>query len=171
MGAFAALSLNGLLMLQNPAWLRACFPLSSNHTLSQGSNRRELRGSLVFEMLVSTADPNACEVQMIHPKAVARARKGMPSDEHVAVAAELLKAIADPTRMRILAALQATDELCVCDIAAAVGMSESAVSHQLRVLRSLNLVTPRKESRQVFYRLADDHVTSILRCALEHAQE
>lgn len=123
-------------------------------------------------MPVSTAaDPNSCEVQMIHPKAVARARKGMPRDEHVAVAAELLKAIADPTRMRILVALQAAQELCVCDIAAVVAMGESAVSHQLRVLRSVKLVASRKESRQVFYRLADDHVTSILRCALEHAQE
>lgn len=83
----------------------------------------------------------------------------------------MLKAIADPTRMRILAALQAADELCVYDISAVVNMSESAVSHQLRVLRSVNLVTSRKESRQVFYRLADDHVTLVLRCALEHAQE
>lgn len=119
----------------------------------------------------TTADPNLCEVQITHPKAVAKARQGLPQENHLIGASELLKAIADPTRMRILAALQAAQELCVCDIAAVVVMSESAVSHQLRVLRSVKLVASRKESRQVFYRLADDHVTSILSCALEHAQE
>lgn len=116
-----------------------------------------------------TAD--TCEVRLVHPEAVARARQGMPAPGAIAGASELLKAVADPTRMRILSALWSVEELCVCDIAAVVGMSESAVSHQLRFLRSINLVTFRKEGRQAFYRLADAHVTSILRCALEHAAE
>lgn len=125
-------------------------------------------------MAVSTPtvpDPAVCEVKVVHAEAVARARQGMPAPGAIAGASELLKAVADPTRMRILSALWSVEELCVCDIAAVVGMSESAVSHQLRFLRSINLVTFRKEGRQAFYRLADAHVISILRCALEHAAE
>jgi ArsR family transcriptional regulator, lead/cadmium/zinc/bismuth-responsive transcriptional repressor len=119
--------------------------------------------------LVKTVD--SCEVQIVHPKAVAKAKAGLPKAKDVSVASELLKAIADPTRMKILAALRAAGELCVCDIAVVVEMSESAVSHQLRLLREVNLVTPRKEGRQVFYQLSDAHVSSILNCALEHARE
>jgi ArsR family transcriptional regulator, lead/cadmium/zinc/bismuth-responsive transcriptional repressor len=114
---------------------------------------------------------DTCEVQCVHPKAVAKARKGLPAEPDILGASELLKAVADPTRMKILAALRSARELCVCDISAVVAMSESAVSHQLRLLRSVNLVTPRKEGRQVFYQLSDAHVSSILSCALEHAQE
>jgi ArsR family transcriptional regulator, lead/cadmium/zinc/bismuth-responsive transcriptional repressor len=122
-------------------------------------------------MLTLTKDADACEVQLVHPKAVAKAKAGLPKAKDVSVASELLKAVADPTRMKILAALRAAGELCVCDIAVVVEMSESAVSHQLRLLREVNLVTARKEGRQVFYQLSDDHVSSILNCALEHAQE
>lgn len=114
---------------------------------------------------------DTCEIQLVHPKAVAKAKAGLPKAKDVSVASELLKAVADPTRMKILAALRAAGELCVCDIAAVVEMSESAVSHQLRLLREVNLVTARKEGRQVFYQLSDDHVSSILNCALEHARE
>ncbi len=111
------------------------------------------------------------EAQLVHPKAVAKAKDTLPNNKDVLGASELLKAVADPTRMRILSALRNTAELCVYDIAAVVEMSESAVSHQLRLLRAVNLVTPRKEGRQVFYRLSDGHVSSILNCALEHARE
>lgn len=116
-----------------------------------------------------TAD--TCEVRLVHPEAVAKAKEGLPVGARLLVATELLKAVADPTRMRILLALRAAQELCVCDISVVVGMSESAVSHQLRLLREVNLVSNRKEGRQAFYRLSDDHVTSILVCALEHAGE
>lgn len=123
-------------------------------------------------MPVSTpADAEACETNVLHPAAVAMARGAMPPAELIGGASELLKAVADPTRMRILVALQAAGELCVCDLSAVLGMSDSAVSHQLRVLRGADLVASRKESRQVFYRLADDHVGAMLRGALEHALE
>lgn len=114
---------------------------------------------------------DGCDIQLIHPKSVAKAKSGLPKTRALLGATELLKAIADPTRMKILAALRAADELCVCDIAVVVEMSESAISHQLRLLREVNLVTSHKEGRQVFYQLSDDHVSSILDCALEHARE
>jgi ArsR family transcriptional regulator, lead/cadmium/zinc/bismuth-responsive transcriptional repressor len=120
---------------------------------------------------MSTASKAKLESPFVNARAVAKATKLLPSDKDTLVASELLKAIADPTRMRILSALRVAEELCVYDIAAVVAMSESAVSHQLRLLRSVNLVTPRKEGRQVFYRLSDAHVSSILNCALEHARE
>ena len=107
----------------------------------------------------------------MHPEAVEKARAALPTEAEVAGALELQKASADPTRMRILLALRAAQELCVCDLAVVVGMSESAVSHQLRLLRSANLVSHRKEGRHVFYRLADAHVNSILNSALEHSKE
>ncbi|MER3483010.1 MAG: transcriptional regulator [Meiothermus sp.] len=108
---------------------------------------------------------------VVDPAAVEKARAGLPSEALVGGASELLKAVADPTRMRILSALRAAGELCVGDLAGVVGMSESAVSHQLRLLRGVRLVEARKESCHVFYRLADGHVATILRYALEHAGE
>jgi ArsR family transcriptional regulator, lead/cadmium/zinc/bismuth-responsive transcriptional repressor len=120
---------------------------------------------------MSAALKTNLESHFVNPRAVAKATKNLPNDRDTLAASELLKAIADPTRMRILSALRSAEELCVFDIANVVTMSESAVSHQLRLLRSVNLVTPRKEGRQVFYRLSDGHVSSILNCALEHARE
>lgn len=85
-------------------------------------------------------------------------------------ATRLLKAVADPTRFRLLRALAAT-ELCVGDLAAVLGMSESAVSHQLRLLRTARLVAFRKVGRVAYYRLLDGHVVSLIMAALEHARE
>jgi ArsR family transcriptional regulator, lead/cadmium/zinc/bismuth-responsive transcriptional repressor len=106
----------------------------------------------------------------IHPKAVERAAKAIPSASCVGRASSLLKAVADPTRLRMLAALSKT-ELCVYDLALVTEMSESAVSHQLRVLRDERLVTFRKEGRIAYYRLLDNHVTELINSAIEHAQE
>jgi ArsR family transcriptional regulator, lead/cadmium/zinc/bismuth-responsive transcriptional repressor len=106
----------------------------------------------------------------IHPKAVSVAAKAIPSSACVSRASSLLKAVADPTRLRMLAALSRT-ELCVYDLALVTGMSESAVSHQLRVLRQERLVTFRKEGRIAYYQLLDDHVTELIKSAIEHAQE
>jgi ArsR family transcriptional regulator len=112
----------------------------------------------------------ACEERGIHPEALEKARRALPDELRVARASSLLKAVSDPTRLRILAALAAT-ELCVCDLAALTGISESAVSHQLRLLREERLVAFRKEGRMAYYRLMDHHVTELIRSALEHAQE
>lgn len=79
--------------------------------------------------------------------------------------------LADPNRWRILHALSLTDELCVCDLALLVGMGQSAVSHQLRLLRTSRTVERRKAGRIVYYRLADDHVRHLLTDALRHAEE
>ncbi|MFB9084316.1 ArsR/SmtB family transcription factor [Deinococcus wulumuqiensis] len=111
-----------------------------------------------------------CEVSCVHPEAVAQARAALPDEAHVAAATSFLKLLGDPTRLKLLSALSAT-ELCVCDLAAVVGLSESAVSHQLRLLRTGRLVAFRKAGRVVYYRLADEHVTTLLRSALEHARE
>ena len=81
--------------------------------------------------------------------------------------AETFKALSDPTRVRIVSLL-AQAELCVCDLAAALGMSQSAVSHQLRTLRDLRLVRWHREGRQIFYILDDDHVADLFRRALDH---
>ena len=78
--------------------------------------------------------------------------------------------LGDPTRVRILDALSG-GEVCVCDIASIAGISESAVSHQLRLLRSRRLVRPRRAGRMVFYSLDDHHIIELLRQALTHVQE
>jgi ArsR family transcriptional regulator len=81
--------------------------------------------------------------------------------------AQLFKALSDPSRVRIISALAHT-ELCVYDLAATLGMSQSAVSHQLRSLREMHLVRYRKEGRHVYYQLDDEHIDELFRCGLEH---
>ncbi len=88
----------------------------------------------------------------------------------VTALADTFKALGDPTRVRILDAI-AFEELCVHDIAVLAGLSESAVSHQLRLLRGLRLVRPRRAGRQVFYALDDQHIVSLFQQALRHVQE
>jgi len=84
--------------------------------------------------------------------------------------AETFKVLGDATRVRILDAISRS-ELCVCDIAEVVGISESAVSHQLRLLRGMRLVRPRRDGRQVFYALDDHHIVRLFEQGLEHVQE
>jgi len=84
--------------------------------------------------------------------------------------AETFRALGDPTRVRILDAL-ARAELCVCDIATLLSLTESAVSHQLRLLRGLRLVRSRRAGRMVFYALDDDHITRLFAQGLEHVEE
>lgn len=118
----------------------------------------------------TVSQEDVCEAQCVHPEAVARVRRVLPDDSCVESASSLLKIVADPTRLRILSALKA-EELCVCDLAAAVGISESATSHQLRLLRAHRLVAFRKEGRIAYYRLLDRHVTDLIGSALDHAKE
>lgn len=120
--------------------------------------------------VILTSQEDACEVSCVHPEAVQKAKLAMPDEGCVDEASALLKAVADPTRLRLLSALN-TGELCVCDLAAVVGISESAVSHQLRLLRAHRLVTFRKEGRIAYYRLLDHHVTVLIGSALDHARE
>lgn len=118
----------------------------------------------------TVSQDDVCEVACVHPEAVARARATQPDASCVEDATGLLKVVADPTRFRILSALN-TEELCVCDLAAVVGISESAVSHQLRLLRAHRLVTFRKEGRIAYYRLLDQHITGLISSAVDHVRE
>lgn len=108
-----------------------------------------------------------CDDGIIHLDAVQEARAGLATGGRLADLANLFAALGDPTRLRIVAAL-ADHELCVCDLAAAVGHSESAVSHHLRLLRTLGLVRSRREGRLVYYALDDGHVVALYRQALDH---
>jgi ArsR family transcriptional regulator, lead/cadmium/zinc/bismuth-responsive transcriptional repressor len=112
----------------------------------------------------------ACEVFHADATRVAEVRAAQPDSRTVERLAEIFKALGDPTRVRLLSAL-ATAELCVCDLATLLGLTESAVSHQLRFLRSLWLVRARRDGRMVFYRLDDDHIVRLLAQGREHAEE
>jgi DNA-binding transcriptional ArsR family regulator len=114
--------------------------------------------------------PDLCDVVHLHPARVAELRDALINSDDVADLAETFRTLGDPTRVRILDALS-HGELCVCDLAALVRMSESAVSHQLRLLRNLRLVKPRREGRMVFYALDDRHIISLFRQGLRHVQE
>lgn len=111
-----------------------------------------------------------CDVLCINRKKVAAAKKAMKPDETIYRLAETFKVLGDPTRTKIISALL-LQELCVCDLTALIGLSQSAISHQLRVLRNMNLVKYRKEGRIAYYSLDDDHISSILTAGLKHAEE
>ena len=118
-------------------------------------------------MQVQVRQPGQCEEQGVHPEAINAARIALISDEDLTDLAETFSALADSNRMKILFAL-ATTELCVCDLASVVGVSESAISQHLRVLKSLRWVKGRRDGRMIYYSLADQHVRSLLELELEH---
>jgi DNA-binding transcriptional ArsR family regulator len=117
-----------------------------------------------------TTGAEACECAVLHEDGIAAARAAAPDPEAVYRAAELYGVFADPTRLRILSAL-AVGELCVCDLEVLLGASQSAVSHQLAVLRGARLVRSRRDGKSVRYRLDDAHVGAILAVGLEHIAE
>jgi ArsR family transcriptional regulator len=108
-----------------------------------------------------------CKATYIDEDRVQDALPFLVEDSTAELLAETFRALSDPTRIRMVSLL-ADAELCVCDLAAALGMSQSAVSHQLRTLRDLRLVRRRREGRQIFYALNDDHVADLFRRGLEH---
>ena len=122
-------------------------------------------------MAQSLSDSLDCPVRCVHPDAVdaARARLAEREDD-LDGACVLFAALGDPTRLRLLAVLQA-GPLCTCDLAAVLGVTESAVSHQLRGLRALRLVASDRDGRVVYHRLDDDHVAALLDVAAEHVAE
>ena len=111
-----------------------------------------------------------CDVPHLDAGHAATREAQLLSSATVEEIAATFSVLGDPTRIRILDALSA-GELCVCDIAALAGISESAVSHQLRLLRGMRLVRPRRAGRQVFYSLDDQHIVELLRLAVTHVQE
>jgi ArsR family transcriptional regulator len=122
------------------------------------------------ELVVDSRENYTCQVKALHEDAVDVALTQVLADDEVRQLAGLFKVLGDPTRTRILRALT-PGELCVCDISHVLGMSMSSVSHQLRVLREHNLVTPRRDGKIVFYSLADTHVQALHETALEHVRE
>ena len=111
-----------------------------------------------------------CEELCVHGDAVARVRAQLPPDEQLYDLAELFRIFGDSTRVKILYALLES-ELCVCDIAKLMEITQSAVSHQLRVLKNSKLVRSRREGKTVYYSLADDHVIHVLAQGMEHVCE
>ena len=111
-----------------------------------------------------------CDLVQIDLARVRKLRSELVAPDAVEGLAETFSALGDPTRVRILDALS-HGELCVCDLAAVLGVSQSAVSHQLRLLRNIRLVKPRREGRIVFYSLDDQHIISIFKQTLQHVQE
>ncbi|MCQ2443905.1 MAG: metalloregulator ArsR/SmtB family transcription factor [Mailhella sp.] len=111
-----------------------------------------------------------CDCDVIHEGTVEAVRSTLAGQDEYVRLATLFKLFGDPTRVRILHALE-QHELCVCDLAALLGLTKSAVSHQLKALRLSNLVKFRKEAQVVFYSLADDHVKDILDIGFSHISE
>ena len=111
-----------------------------------------------------------CEIDVIHEETVKRVEKNMPAETRLYDLAELFKVFGDSTRIRILWALDEA-EMCVCDISYLLKMSQSAISHQLRVLRDAKLVKSRKEGKIVYYSLDDEHVRKIFEQGMEHIKE
>lgn len=115
-------------------------------------------------------EPVSCSCTILHEETIEKVRQGMPEEVHLYDLAELFKVFGDSTRIRILYALSAS-EMCVCDIAALLGMTQSAISHQLRILKAARLVKHRKAGKVVFYSLNDSHVAAIFAQGLEHVKE
>ena len=111
-----------------------------------------------------------CSETIIHPAAVKTAQESLPASEELQGMGAYFKILGDPTRLKILYALY-KGELCVCDLSATMGMTVSAVSHQLSVLRQAHLVTFHREGKIVFYKLHDDHVKRILQSLRVHLAE
>lgn len=111
-----------------------------------------------------------CEFLCVHDDIVKKLNDNMPPDEILYDLAELFKVFGDSTRIKILYALFES-ELCVCDIAQLLGLTQTAVSHQLRVLKTNKLVRFRKDGKNVFYSLSDDHVRRIINQGMEHVEE
>ena len=111
-----------------------------------------------------------CECSMPHPDVITRISDSMPEETDLYDLSELFKVFGDSTRIRILFVLFES-EMCVCDIASLLNMTQSAISHQLRVLKQSRLVKFRKEGKTVYYSLADSHVRSIIDQGYEHIKE
>ena len=111
-----------------------------------------------------------CERRIIHEDRLEVARQHLLNDTELDSMSDLFKAMADPGRLKILLSL-AAQEMCVCDLAALLGVSESAASHQIRILRTMNLVKNRRDGQVLYYRLVDDHVTQLAQVARDHVLE
>lgn len=112
-------------------------------------------------------DPSTCEVFLIDEKKVKSVEDKLAKNPHILQLTEIFKLLGDPTRLKILLALR-EEELCVCDLAVLLGVSRSAVSHQLRLLKSLRLVKLRRAGKIAYYSLDDTHISELVDVAVEH---
>lgn len=112
---------------------------------------------------------SSCE-DHVHTDLLALVKNGMPDENELADLADLFKVFGDTTRIRILFVLFKS-ELCVCDLAESLNMTQSAISHQLKVLKQSKLIKSRREGKSIFYSLADSHVSTMIAQGLEHIQE
>ena len=112
----------------------------------------------------------SCDCNVMHEEIVITVRKNMPDEELLFDLAELFKMFGDSTRVKIISALFQS-EMCVCDIAVLLGMTKSAISHQLRYLKTARLVKNRRDGKSVYYSLDDRHIKDIFDCGLEHVAE
>lgn len=119
---------------------------------------------------MAITDVECCEELHTHGELLKVVNAKMPDEDELYDLAELFKVFGDSTRIRILYVLFQS-ELCVCDLAEALQMTQSAISHQLKILKQAKLVTGRREGKSVFYALADDHVRSIIDQGREHIEE
>lgn len=111
-----------------------------------------------------------CKTEIVDHEKVKRVRNSLPDDQDITELSDTFKVLSDPTRLKIVLAL-ANEEMCVCDLAALVDVSVSAISHQLRLLRNIRLVSYRKEGKMVYYKLDDDHVENLIKEARKHVGE
>lgn len=123
-------------------------------------------------MAVRAVQPvsDACEVEFVDEARVKRVRRAMKTSDAVSALAETFKILGDPTRVRIAFAL-AREELCVCDLANLLGVSQSAVSHSLRALRQMKLVRFRKQGKIAYYTLDDEHISHLIDEGFRHVEE
>ena len=115
-------------------------------------------------------EEDGCQIRVVHLDRVETARRESISDRELDRLSLTYKVLGDPNRLKIVMALRNV-EMCVCDLAAFTGLSESAVSHQLRRLKDLALVKSRRDGQIIYYALDDDHVSGLLEVGLEHARE
>ena len=111
-----------------------------------------------------------CEIAGSHPESIQKAKEQMPCEDHLFDLADFFRIFADSTRVKIVCALLST-ELCVCDIAELLEISQSAISHQLRVLKQARLVKSRRAGKVIYYSLDDEHIEGILSLGLSHIKE
>lgn len=121
-------------------------------------------------MKATILEENGCRVRVVHLDRVCRARSEAVPEGELERLALIFRVLGDPTRLKVFVALSG-GEMCVCDLAAYLGLSESAVSHQLRRMRELTLVRPRRDGQVLYYSLEDGHVTDLLKLGLEHVRE
>ena len=115
-------------------------------------------------------DVECCDIYQIHEDLVQAVNEKMPEEDKLYDLADFFKVFADSTRIKILYVLMCS-EMCVCDLAGILNMTQSAISHQLRTLKQMDLVRNRREGKTVFYSLADGHIKAILSQGLDHIEE